>query len=74
MSTITKEQFIQWSFERDWNLGLLDNIKTVNELLPEEKEAYEEEADYYLSGGYKEMGWPEDIVDRAKRENVELPS
>lgn len=70
--TLTKEQFIQWSFERDRDLDLLGNVRVFEQLDSEEQEAYTAEAEYYFSGR-GELGWPADIVQRAMRENIDMP-
>jgi hypothetical protein len=69
---MTKELFAQWSFERDVKVGAergkWDNLDF------EFQQTYLDEADFYLSGGSSEFGYPDDIIDRAKKEGYLLPN
>lgn len=61
---VTREMFAEWSFERDRNLGLIYG-RSFHSLLQTDKEAYLEEADYYLSMCDNDStGWPVDILER----------
>ena len=65
ISEVTQEQFAQWSFERDFEVGEFDDdlkIKVFNDLSSDERDIYMEEAEYYLTGS--KIGWPMDILAR----------
>lgn len=64
-----RKLFAQWSYERDVSVGAISEFAWHNE---ETWDSYLEEADYYLSGK-SPIGWPEDIIERAKRKGVKLP-
>lgn len=65
ISSPSRMQFAQWSFERDRAAGCFADapqVKTFFCLSDEERQAYMEEADFYFAKPMDE--WPEDILER----------
>lgn len=74
MKTLTAEKFAEWSFENDQKKRLYSRSQSFSTLPALERELYLDEARAYLSGNV-ELGLPDDIIDRAKREGytIKLP-